>query len=92
MSIVSEFSARSQEAAKTRKWCVSLGDYHQPLAILQRRARVPLPNPRLGYHRGQYDFRAVEGSIQAAEEPLDPWRDVQAALLHHFQNAVIDRA
>jgi hypothetical protein len=39
------------------------------LAIVERLARMELPKSRLGQNGREDDFSAIEGAVQAAEEP-----------------------
>ena len=50
---------------------------------------MSFPEPGFPEHARQGRLRAVEGAVQAAEEPLHPRRDVEVALLGRFQDVVI---
>src|SRR3546814_8655141 len=52
-------------------------------------ARDGLPKPRLAHDAGEDDLGAVEGAVEAADEPQQPGRNVEVTLLSRFQHVVI---
>ena len=61
--------------------------HDETLAIVQCVAGVNVPKPRLAQDRGEDRLGAVEGAVQAVEEPGDPCRDVEVALLRAFKSS-----
>src|SRR3546814_4011700 len=59
------------------------------LAFVHGLARDGLPKPRLAHDAGEDDLGAVEGAVEAADEPQQPGRNVEVTLLSRFQHVVI---
>ena len=59
------------------------------LSIIERDSGMFLPEFGLAKHVGERVFRAVEGAIEAPEEPLDPGGDIEVALLRCFEHVVV---
>src|SRR3546814_792935 len=62
---------------------------HLALAIVEGLSAMGFPEMRLTQDRAESSFRAVERPIQAGQEPFQPGRDVEVALLRAFEQVVI---
>lgn len=62
---------------------------HVALPLVQRIARMLLPESRLLQHTGENAFRALERARQARKKPRQPRGNVEIALLRPFENLII---
>ncbi len=60
-----------------------------PLPVVERLAAVRRPEPGLRPHGRQGRLRALEGTVEAVEEPGNPGGDLQGALLGPLEDLVI---
>ena len=47
------------------------------------------PKVRLDHDSSEDFLRAIECAFKTVQEPFEPWRDVEAALLRCFENVVV---